>query len=430
MVNSSQLIARGRQLGLAFLTAVVMVGVSLVLLQLHVQAARFAASGANGCGDFNVAVGLAQDGDTVGQMIPEKDSFGVTITKNILIHGGWLSTNGCGGQQVYTSTSSFEFHGPISRSILFHDSGSVLVIDPTVLTLTIQNMFLYNSGVSTSQGGGISGVVSNGARVRLDNVVISDSDVTDAGGGLHLEVRGGSRLTIFDSKIINNSASNTGGGLEIDVYDGSEVVIENSQVSGNTASSGNGGGLRIRIVDSGLVTVSNSTFSGNSATGSGGGLSVESLGSGPASVWVINPTVSGNIAGSNPDFHFSGSSLNSYVLDQQIFLPLVTKDYPSADLAARITNITIDGSDYVVEFETFNYNPQPSGQHVHFFFDTVPPEEAGVPGSGPWQLYEFSTPFRGYEVVDRPPGASQMCILVANPNHSVQANTGNCFHLP
>jgi len=33
-------------------------------------------------------------------------------------------------------------------------------------------------------------------------------------------------------------------------------------------------------------------------------------------------------------------------------------------------------------------------------------------------------------VNDRPGDATQMCILVANPDHSVQLNTGNCFELP
>jgi hypothetical protein len=33
-------------------------------------------------------------------------------------------------------------------------------------------------------------------------------------------------------------------------------------------------------------------------------------------------------------------------------------------------------------------------------------------------------------VADRPSAATQMCILVANPDHSVIANSGNCWALP
>jgi hypothetical protein len=98
--------------------------------------------------------------------------------------------------------------------------------------------------------------------------------------------------------------------------------------------------------------------------------------------------------------------------------------------SARIDNIYVQDGQYVVEFETTGFEPQLPGQHVHFFFDTVPPEEAGVPGSGPWILYGGPSPFTEYGVVDRPADAFQMCILVANPDHSVQANSGNCVDLP
>lgn len=96
---------------------------------------------------------------------------------------------------------------------------------------------------------------------------------------------------------------------------------------------------------------------------------------------------------------------------------------------ARINNITIQDGLYAVEFETFGFEPQLPGQHVHFFFNTVPPEEAGLPGQGPWIVYGGPSPFTGYGIVDSE-GATQMCILVANPDHSVQPNTGNCFDLP
>ncbi len=99
-------------------------------------------------------------------------------------------------------------------------------------------------------------------------------------------------------------------------------------------------------------------------------------------------------------------------------------------LAARINDIAVQEGVYVVDFETSGFTPQLPGQHVHFFFDTVPPEQAGVPGDGPWILYGGPSPFTGYGVADRPGGATQMCILVANQDHSVQLGTGNCVDLP
>ncbi len=97
----------------------------------------------------------------------------------------------------------------------------------------------------------------------------------------------------------------------------------------------------------------------------------------------------------------------------------------------RINQITInEQNQYVVEYETFEYTEQLPGMHVHFFFDTVTPENAGYPGSGPWKLYGGPRPFTEYAVRNRPVGATQMCALVANPNHSIQLNSGTCMDLP
>jgi hypothetical protein len=109
--------------------------------------------------------------------------------------------------------------------------------------------------------------------------------------------------------------------------------------------------------------------------------------------------------------------------------PTPTETLPP--LYARINGITLDGSGrYVVDYETFGYTEVLPGMHVHFFFNTVPPEQAGSPGRGPWVLYGGPRPFTGYRESDRPAQATQMCALVANANHSVVAGSGNCFQLP
>ncbi|MBU6334753.1 MAG: protein kinase [Chloroflexi bacterium] len=101
-------------------------------------------------------------------------------------------------------------------------------------------------------------------------------------------------------------------------------------------------------------------------------------------------------------------------------------------LSVRIDAISVDSytNRYVVEYATYAYTEQLPGVHVHFFFDTVAPENAGVPGGGPWILYGGPRPFTGYALADRPPGASQLCALVANDDHSIQPGSGNCVALP
>lgn len=98
---------------------------------------------------------------------------------------------------------------------------------------------------------------------------------------------------------------------------------------------------------------------------------------------------------------------------------------------SRINGISLNTAGiYVVEYETFEYTEYLPGDHVHFFFDTVTPDQAGSPGKGPWKLYGGPRPFQGYRASDRPDSATQLCILVANADHSVQAYSGNCFILP
>lgn len=103
---------------------------------------------------------------------------------------------------------------------------------------------------------------------------------------------------------------------------------------------------------------------------------------------------------------------------------------PGIPYYSRINDITVNDGRYVVAYETFDFTETLPGMHVHFFFDTVPPDQAGVPGNGPWILYGGPRPFTGYAVADRPAAAEEMCILVANADHSVQANSGNCYPLP
>ena len=60
-----------------------------------------------------------------------------------------------------------------------------------------------------------------------------------------------------------------------------------------------------------------------------------------------------------------------------------------------------------------------------------PADEGRAPGAvHDWILYAGPVPFTGYKVTDRPAGAKQMCILVANHDHSVVQETGNCVDLP
>ncbi|MDH3302970.1 MAG: Hsp70 family protein [Acidimicrobiia bacterium] len=105
-----------------------------------------------------------------------------------------------------------------------------------------------------------------------------------------------------------------------------------------------------------------------------------------------------------------------------------------AGFSATITDITINGDRYAVSYST-NFSPlissDPASTHLHFFFDTVPVGQAGVPGGGPWILYDGPDPFTGYGPADRPSGATQMCVTAANHAHEVlDPALYHCVDLP
>lgn len=107
--------------------------------------------------------------------------------------------------------------------------------------------------------------------------------------------------------------------------------------------------------------------------------------------------------------------------------PVIPKNIPFV----QITSIKVDDKNrYVVSYETFQYTEKLPGVHVHFFFNTVTPDQAGMPGKGPWIVYGGPRPFTEYKTSDRPANAAEMCALVANSNHSVQPNSGVCYPLP
>jgi molecular chaperone DnaK len=112
--------------------------------------------------------------------------------------------------------------------------------------------------------------------------------------------------------------------------------------------------------------------------------------------------------------------------------PIPTPTPTPSSFAARITGITVKNGQYSVDYEVFHFVPDMfNGRHVHFFFDTIPPDQAGRPANdNNWILYDGPVPFEKYGIDDKPTGATKMCILVARPDHTVALNTGNCFPLP
>ena len=95
----------------------------------------------------------------------------------------------------------------------------------------------------------------------------------------------------------------------------------------------------------------------------------------------------------------------------------------------QINSISLQQSTYIVEYETFGYTEAIPGMHIHFFFNSVAPQAAGVGGGGSWYVWGGPRPFDGYTTGEKGT-ASEICALVANSDHSIILNTGNCYALP
>jgi hypothetical protein len=110
--------------------------------------------------------------------------------------------------------------------------------------------------------------------------------------------------------------------------------------------------------------------------------------------------------------------------------PNLPTPIPTGALYVLITGITVKDDHYVVNYETQAFTESLNSQHIHFFFNTTPIEDAGAPGTGPYVMHAGPRPFSEISIFDTPPDATQMCARVANPDHTILPDSGNCVDLP
>jgi hypothetical protein len=425
--------------------AALMLALAALLTAPSAEALRSRSSGAGNCGDFKESIDQADPGDV---LIPMVDGDGgrntlqaVINVDDLTVEGGWTppGTN-CPTTNYSTETpaellaAGFNYQGLDARSHLFTFGAPAVRVDAAVKKLTVINTsFRVIDSAVAQNGGGLSATGMISANLRLTQVgfYVDPDDaplsITGSGGGLYLDIDGGSRVTI-DGATFERLRAATGGGFEIVVRGGSHVTLKNLVVRNNHAEGGAGGGGRI-IIHSGHVTITDSLFEGNTATAPGSQLSIERVGTaGPASATLINTTFGAAPALVDTPLSVTGDGLTFKNLNRRLFHPRLAS-FTGAPRAI-ITNIVRNSNTYSATFITEGFTPALPGQHVHFFYDTVPPAQAGMPGDGPWFVYGSSAPFTQATVANRPFGATKLCILVANPDHSVIQGTGNCVTLP
>lgn len=114
----------------------------------------------------------------------------------------------------------------------------------------------------------------------------------------------------------------------------------------------------------------------------------------------------------------------------------------SSGLCAVIDSITIEDDHFLVAYSTVGYEPKiddgdPASHHIHFFYDSVPVERAGLPvGDGTdWVVWDVDERgqkfFRSFRVDDVPEGAGSICAIVATHDHHIdEGAVPSCRPLP
>jgi hypothetical protein len=97
----------------------------------------------------------------------------------------------------------------------------------------------------------------------------------------------------------------------------------------------------------------------------------------------------------------------------------------------EIISIKVESGRYIVAYRTRGYFEALPGEHVHFYWNTLDEDQAGVgPTQADWFVWGGPRPFDGYRLISRPIAADAMCSVVANPDHTIKLGTGNCVDLP
>src|SRR5262249_42450923 len=112
---------------------------------------------------------------------------------------------------------------------------------------------------------------------------------------------------------------------------------------------------------------------------------------------------------------------------------------PGSPRCAYITSLRVDGDRYVVDYNAHGFHPvifragaqgRPDDHHVHFFFDTTRPANAGSNGNPPGQWFVWDRPsghgalrFDQANVAERG-NARRLCLLVADAAEAIDVESG------
>ncbi len=262
--------------------------------------------------------------------------------------------------------------GPGSLTISGNHATRVFNID-SYKVVSISGLAVANGQVTDMDGAGI--LVRSNANLTLDNMAIKDNAIvklnTDYTRGGGIEVWQSGVLTVTNSVISGNTAVQEGGGLDARFYSTvhlDNVIIDNNQT---TYDGGDGGGVVIRegshatfnrvsitnnsslynggglASDATTLTITNSLIAGNTTGGYGGGISLYGNGMETPTNTLVNVTISGNTAGTNPSGQGRGGGLwigAAPVSLNNVTIANNTTDYKGGGISGSNNLITVGNS--------------------------------------------------------------------------------------
>jgi uncharacterized repeat protein (TIGR01451 family) len=266
-------------------------------------AASFVVTNTNTSGPGSLADAITQANGAPG---PHTITFAISGT--IPVSGGG-----------FTLTESITITGPGLPSDLAIDGGDtsrIFTIAGAGKPVVLQNLTLSNANVTGSNGGallvnpGSALTISNcslvlnttdssgGALANLGTTTIANSTIannfTSAGGGGAVYNDG--TMTVSTTTVTSNSAPNNGGAFYND--SGGTLTLADSTFANNSASANGGGGGA--LANFGAATILRSTFSGNLAVGYGGAVRADASGApGFGKLDVVDATFTGNVTNGN-----------------------------------------------------------------------------------------------------------------------------------
>ncbi len=216
-----------------------------------------------------------------------------------------------------------------------------------------------------------------------------------------------------------------------------DVPVSASMAEPAPRSAGRPGRRTVPVVVGGLVALA--ALAGLGALVLGGGDDTRDADPGPGAELTQASTIGPPGSTSPTEDTTAASAPSTETTAPEVLPPSCTT---TNGRCAFIDDIRVEGDSYVVAYTTVGFEPLIDGgdesHHLHFFFDTVPLEQAGVPGTGPWVVWDLDDTgqklFRGEQAFrpsEGPPGATAICVTVATVGHAVDPGaTADCRPLP